>query len=167
MNESTVTGAAVGVFTVLPTPAESTEHFRRRLAFETDASDVAAELAAGSPSFIVVDSRSDAAWSQGRIPGALHLPTRRIADEAAALIPAGTPVVVYCWSPGCNGGMKAALALSLLGYPVKEMLGGFEYWAREGYAYETDEGTVQRPVDALTGPVPGADARESAPSCAC
>lgn len=169
MNETTVTGAAVGVVTVLPTPTESTEHFRRRLAFETDASDVAAELGAGAPGFVVVDSRSDAAWAQGRVPGAVHLPTRRIADEAAELIPAGTPVVVYCWSPGCNGGTKAALALSLLGYPVKEMLGGFEYWAREGYAFETDEGVVQLPVDALTGPASGGitAARGSAPSCGC
>ena len=41
-------------------------------------------------------------------------------------------MVVYCWGPGCNGATRAALQFSRLGYAVKEMIGGFEYWAREG-----------------------------------
>ena len=60
-------------------------------------------------------------------------------------IPAGTPVVVYCWGPGCNGATRAALEFALLGYPVKEMLGGFEYWVREGFAYDTADGLAQSP----------------------
>ena len=55
------------------------------------------------------------------------------------------PVVTYCWGPGCNGATRAALALAELGYQVKEMLGGFEYWAREGFAYETWEGPAAAP----------------------
>jgi len=43
-------------------------------------------------------------------------------------------LVVYCWGPACNGATKAAAELAALGRPVKEMLGGFEYWAREGHA---------------------------------
>ena len=113
-------------------------------------SDVAAALAAEDPGFIVVDTRSDASWAQGHVPGAMHLPGRRIADEAPGRIPAGTPVVVYCWGPGCNGATRAALEFARLGYPVKEMLGGFEYWVREGFAYDTDDGVMQRPADALT-----------------
>jgi rhodanese-related sulfurtransferase len=66
------------------------------------------------------------------------------------------PVVVYCWGPGCNGATKAALAFAALGHPVREMIGGFEYWAREGLAVETADG-VQRPViDPLTAPIPAA-----------
>ena len=75
---------------------------------------------------------------------------RRIAAEAAERIPAGTPVVVYCWGPGCNGATRAALEFALLGHPVKEMLGGFEYWVREGFAFDTADGLAQRPADALT-----------------
>ncbi|PPL18822.1 rhodanese-like domain-containing protein [Microterricola pindariensis] len=132
---------------------EAVAHFRAKLAFETDASDVWAELEAGDQSFVLVDTRSDAAWAQGRAAGAVHLPTARIAGGAAALLPAGTNVVVYCWSPGCNGSTKAALALSLQGYAVREMIGGFEYWAREGYPVETDAGTAAGPMDPLVGPV--------------
>lgn len=150
-------------------------HFRAKLAFETDASDVYAEMQSaeqrgtaerGAPSFVLVDTRSDAAWAQGRAAGAVHLPTARIAAEAGALFAPGTKLVVYCWSPGCNGGTKAALALSLLGYEVREMIGGFEYWAREGYPVQTDAGTAARPVDPLVGPASGSTAGAGV-SCAC
>ena len=82
----------------------------------------------------------------------MHLPTARITEEVPLRYPAGTRFVVYCWSPGCNGGDKAALALALLGYEVQLMIGGFEYWAREGYPVETSIGTVRRDVDELVGP---------------
>jgi rhodanese-related sulfurtransferase len=60
-------------------------------------------------------------------------------------------VVVYCWSPGCNAGDKGALEFAKLGYDVKLMIGGFEYWAREGYPVEDADGVHRRPVDPLTG----------------
>ena len=133
-------------------------HFRGRLGFEADVSDVAAALAGADSDagFVLVDTRSDASWAQGHVPGAVHLPGRNIAAEAASRIPAGVPVVVYCWGPGCNGATRAALEFALLGHPVKEMLGGFEYWAREGFPYETWEGAGRRAADPLTAPV-GAD----------
>ncbi|UOE45808.1 rhodanese-like domain-containing protein [Agromyces larvae] len=151
-------------------------HFGGRLAFETDVSDVRGALEADAPGFVLVDTRNDRAWAQGHVPGAVHLPTRRIRDEAADVVPAGTPVVVYCWGPGCNGATRAALEFALLGHPVKEMIGGFEYWVREGFAYETADGVVQPAVDATvnvagtgTGTGTGASAGVSAGavSCAC
>ncbi|GAA1820871.1 rhodanese-like domain-containing protein [Agromyces neolithicus] len=150
MTESTTTRTVPPLFAQVATADEAIAHFRGRLAFESDVSDVATALAADEPGFIVVDTRSDASWAQGHVPGALHLPGRRIAQEAPGRIPAGTPVVVYCWGPGCNGATRAALEFALLGHPVKEMLGGFEYWVREGFAYDTADGVMQRPVDALT-----------------
>jgi rhodanese-related sulfurtransferase len=124
------------------------EHFAAKLAFETDVSDVEAALAQAD--FVLVDSRGENAWAQGHIPGALHLPTASIAARAAELVPAGIPVVTYCWGPGCNGATRAALEFARLGYPVREMIGGFEYWAREGFAVETDAGVRPGRPDALT-----------------
>ncbi|MWB99826.1 rhodanese-like domain-containing protein [Agromyces seonyuensis] len=132
------------VFSVVPTAAESAAHFAPRVEFDVDVSDVHAALDAGETGFVVVDSRSRAAWDQGHVPGAIHLPTREIAARAADELPAGTPVVVYCWSPGCNGGIRAALELALAGHPVKEVRGGFEYWVREGFEYETGDGQRHR-----------------------
>ena len=150
MTDATTTPTLPSLFAPVATADEAIAHFRGRLAFESDVSDVATALAADEPGFIVVDTRSHASWVQGRVPGAMHLPGRRIADEAPGRIPTGTPVVVYCWGPGCNGATRAALEFARLGYPVKEMLGGFEYWVREGFAYDTADGVMHREADALT-----------------
>jgi rhodanese-related sulfurtransferase len=130
---------------------EAVEHFAAKLRFETDSSDVAAAFAAGDD-FVLVDSRGHAPWHQGRIAGAIHLPHAEITERAAELIPVTTPVVVYCWGPGCNGSTRAALQFSRLGYAVREMIGGFEYWAREGLEIVDDSGPITRAVDTLTAP---------------
>ncbi|MEU9357638.1 rhodanese-like domain-containing protein [Streptomyces sp. NPDC048301] len=139
-------------------PAAAAAYFAASLAFHADVSDVASALEdGGDPGFVVLDSRSTAAWDQGHVPGAVHLPTALIAEQAAALLDPAVPVVTYCWGPGCNGAARAALALSELGYQVKEMLGGFEYWVREGFAFETWEGADRRAADPLTAPVDADD----------
>ncbi|WP_229073081.1 rhodanese-like domain-containing protein [Actinoplanes sp. DH11] len=127
-------------------------HFAARLRFETDVSDVHADLEAGTPGVIVIDSRGDEAWRQGHLPHAVHLPTARIAAGAADVVPAGSRVVTYCWGPGCNGATKAALEFARLGYPVKEMIGGYEYWVREGFPVRDEHGVRARPADELTTP---------------
>jgi rhodanese-related sulfurtransferase len=136
----------------VPSMHDAVAHFAARLRFETDASDVRADQVAGER-FVLVDSRGDAAWAQGRAVGALHVQRTAIAEAG---IPLDMPVVVYCWGPGCNGATKAALAFAQAGYAVKEMLGGFEYWAREGLPVETDAGPVLRSPDPLTAPVSSA-----------
>ena len=133
-------------------PADAAAHFARRLAVETDASDVHAALESGTPGFVLLDSRSGAAWAQGHVPGAVHLPGRELAARAAGL-DRSVPVVTYCWGPGCNGATRAALALAQRGFRVREMIGGFEYWAREGLPVETADGVHSRAADPLTAPV--------------
>ena len=127
--------------------------FAARLQFQTDVSDVRAALLDPAPGFVLIDSRSRAAWDQGHIPGAVHLPTAQIAERAAELLDPAVPVVTYCWGPGCNGATRAGLALALAGYPVREMLGGVEYWIREGFPLRTPAGEVTATVDPLTAPV--------------
>ncbi|MFF3377152.1 rhodanese-like domain-containing protein [Streptomyces sp. NPDC002680] len=140
------------------TPPEAAAYFAASLAFHADVSDVATALAADAdPGFVVIDSRSTESWDQGHIPGALHLPTALIPAQAAQLLDKSTPVITYCWGPACNGATRAALALAQLGYQVKEMLGGFEYWVREGFEFETREGRDRRDADALTAPVDAVD----------
>lgn len=129
--------------------------FAAKLSYETDPADLAASRAAGTgASPVVIDTRSLASWAQGRIPGAVHIPGPELADRAPSMLPdRDADVVVYCWGPGCNGSTRAAFTLASLGYHhVRELIGGFEYWAREGLAIETDEGRARRPVDALTAP---------------
>ncbi len=108
-----------------------------------------------------------AAVNQGRAVGAIHLPTAEIEARASSEIPLGTPVVVYCWGPGCNGSTKAALQFSRLGYEVRELIGGFEYWAREGLPVVDDDGPVLRAVDELTGPRGAGSVGSAAVACDC
>jgi rhodanese-related sulfurtransferase len=140
-------------------PADAAAHFAHRLAVETDVSDVHAALESGRPGFVLLDSRSTEAWEQGHVPGAVHLPGREIAERAAAELDPAVPVVAYCWGPACNGATRAGLALASLGYRVREMIGGFEYWAREGLPVATADGVSRPAVDPLTAP--------AAVSCGC
>lgn len=126
------------------------DFYTAKLASETDASDVHAARNAGED-VLVIDVRSDEAWAQGRVAGAVHMHYSEIAARAPQEIPRDADVVVYCWSPGCNAGAKGALEFARLGYRVREMIGGFEYWVREGYAVEDADGVHHRPVDPLTG----------------
>jgi rhodanese-related sulfurtransferase len=123
-------------------------YFAARLAHETDASDVYAAQRAGED-FVLVDVRNGEAWAQGRIRGAIHMPHAEIAERAPLELDRRVPVVVYCWSPGCNGGVRGALEFAKLGFEVKEVIGGYEYWAREGQPTESDEGPLPRTFDPL------------------
>jgi rhodanese-related sulfurtransferase len=77
------------------------------------------------------------------------MPHGDIARRAPLELDPAVPVVVYCWSPGCNGGVKGARQFAALGYSVREMIGGYEYWVREGQPTEDDEGPRERVFDPL------------------
>ena len=133
--------------------------FAAKLAYEIDAADLAAARATGRPP-VVVDTRSRAAWDQGHLPGALHIPGGELAVRAARELPdLAADIVVHCWGPGCNGATKAAHTLSAMGYRhVRELIGGYEYWAREGLSLAGAHGRFRREIDNLTAvAVEGAD----------
>jgi rhodanese-related sulfurtransferase len=45
--------------------------------------------------------------------------------------------VTYCDGIGCNASTKGALNLAELGFQVKELIGGIEWWKRDGYPVES------------------------------
>jgi len=146
----------------------ASEYFTRRLAFETDADDVGSALQHGTADFTLLDARSLAAYAAAHLPGAISLPHREITAES---LPDG-PLVVYCWGPGCNAATKAAARISALGREVKEMIGGFEYYVREGYPVEGEQadrhgkdqsGLVVLPSETMVGcSLPSERSRSSA-----
>ncbi len=117
-------------------PEIAARHFAARLAVETDPYDVHHDLEAGIQGFLIVDPRHRSGYEEGHLPRALHLPHREIDDRSVSGLSRGDLIVVYGWGPGCNAGTKAGLKFANLGFRVKEMIGGFEYWAREGYPIE-------------------------------
>lgn len=134
--------------TASPAATVAGSYLQARLAYEMDVLDVAKGLALGQ--LVLVDTRRKESWDHGHVPGAIHLPDLTVNSELSGRLDTDVPVVVYGWGPGCNGGTRAAAALSKLGYSVREMSGGFEYWCRTGLPFETAEaGATSIPPDPL------------------
>lgn len=102
--------------------------FATKLASETDCSDVYNDIIQHSNHYVLLDVRAKEAFEKSHAITAVNLPHSDISPESLANYNKNTLFVVYCWGPGCNGGAKAALKISALGYGVKEMLGGIHYW---------------------------------------
>lgn len=133
---STTSHFSLVLETPAASPAEAQRHFLAKLSVETDPADVRLDLQRGQDSFILLDTRGIQDFEECHIPGALNLPYRKITAASTAHLTKEKLLVVYCWSPACNSATKAAARLSALGFQVKEMLGGIEYWRREGGAVE-------------------------------
>ena len=113
-------------------------HYRQKLAFETDAWDVKEALDRGDP-VVVVDGRSAEAYAREHIPGAVNLPHREIGPESTASLDRSKLYVCYCDGIGCNASTRTALKLLTLGFEVRELMGGLDWWKRDGYATEGEE----------------------------
>jgi rhodanese-related sulfurtransferase len=111
------------------------EHFEARLAFETDPADVWGAIDGGQADFVLVDCRPTASYDKTHLPGAISLPWAEIDEARVKDLPEGL-LVTYCWGPSCNAATKGAYRLAALGRRVKEMIGGLEYWIREGHPTE-------------------------------
>jgi rhodanese-related sulfurtransferase len=114
-------------------PKEAQRYFLNKLTSETDPSDVHTDIVNKKNDFVLVDVRSSEAYQSGHAQGAIHIPHNDMTAKRMTEFLKDQVFVVYCWGPGCNGATKAALKLSRLGFAVKEMIGGIEYWEKEGY----------------------------------
>lgn len=97
--------------------------------------DVKSKRDAGEP-FHLVDVREDSEWSNGHLPGAVHLSKGVIERDVEQTIPdPQAEIVLYC-----GGGYRSALAaynLKHMGYEnVISMDGGFRGWREAGYPVE-------------------------------
>ncbi|WP_405392572.1 rhodanese-like domain-containing protein [Streptomyces sp. NBC_01102] len=127
--------------------------FAAQLAVHADVHDVAADLEAGVDGLVIIDTRPYENWRQGHLPGAVPMRATSVATDAAGRVPVSAVVVTYGWGPACDSGTRAAEQFALLGYSVKEMLGGYEYWVRRGLPVQTRTGMVRSRPDPLTGSV--------------
>jgi len=80
----------------------------------------------------VVDVRTAAEWSEGHIPGAVHVPLAQLTSQLSELR-ARQPIVTYCQS-----GARSTVAASVLRaagiIDVSNAEGGFDEWSRIGAA---------------------------------
>jgi rhodanese-related sulfurtransferase len=86
---------------------------------------------------VVIDARSEAAFAQEHIPGAVSFPHRLMDRDTTASLDSNSLYVTYCDGIGCNASTKGALKLAELGFRVKELIGGIEWWKRDSYPTES------------------------------
>jgi len=111
---------------------EQIQHYESKLAYEIDSWDLKVALDAGE-NVIVIDARSPEAHAREHIPGAISLPHRQMSAETTAALDRAALVVAYCDGIGCNASTKGALAMARLGFRVKELMGGLDWWKRDGH----------------------------------
>jgi rhodanese-related sulfurtransferase len=122
---------------------EQWRHYSNKLAYEIDSWDLKVALEGGEK-VVVVDTRSAEAFSQEHIPGAVSLPHREMTDEATRSIDKSRLVVTYCDGIGCNASTKGALNMTKLGFRVKELMGGLDWWKRDGHPTEGQAAGARR-----------------------
>lgn len=107
--------------------------YEHKLAFETDSWDLKTLLDKGDK-VILIDARAANAFAAEHIPGAINIPHRTMTTETTKHLDRDALIVTYCDGIGCNASTKGALAMARLGFKVKELLGGLDWWKRDGYA---------------------------------
>ena len=105
-------------------------HYENKLAFETDSWDLRMALEAHE-NITVIDARSNQAYQLEHIPGAINIPHRTMNVETTKHLDKSALLITYCDGIGCNASTQAALNMSKLGYRVKELSGGLDWWKRD------------------------------------
>lgn len=119
--------------------------YESKLAFEMDPSDLFEAFDSGEK-IIAVDARKTFAFEFERIPSAINIPHREMNEQTTGHLNKEFLYVVYCDGIGCNASTKGALNMTRLGFKVKELIGGIEWWKLDGYATEgTQSSAGQKP----------------------
>jgi rhodanese-related sulfurtransferase len=121
----------------IPETGEMAAVMKDKLRFHTDSWDLSVDLKSGCPKIAVIDARSREAHAAGHIPGAVSFPHREMDAATTAGLDRDKVYVVYCDGIGCNASTKGAFKLARLGFRTKELLGGLDWWRRDGHSIET------------------------------
>ena len=114
---------------------EQLKHYEGKLAYETDSWDLKTMLEAGE-NLVVIDARSPGVFGAEHIPGAINIPHREMSAETTGHLDKSALIAVYCDGIGCNASTKGALNMTRLGFRVKELMGGIDWWKRDGHPTE-------------------------------
>ncbi|MBI5578442.1 MAG: rhodanese-like domain-containing protein [Deltaproteobacteria bacterium] len=123
---------------------EQVQHYLNKLAYETDSWDLKVALEA-KENVIVIDVRAPQAYAAEHIPGAINIPYRHMSPESASNLDRAALVVTYCDGIGCNASTKGAVAMIKLGFRVKELIGGLDWWKRDAHPTSTGAASSDDP----------------------
>ena len=108
-------------------------YYQNKLAFEVDSWDLLKAMENGED-IVPLDTRQTAGFENEHIPGAVNIPHRTMNEATTAHLDKSKTYICYCDGIGCNASTKGALKMLELGFRVKELLGGLDWWKRDGYA---------------------------------
>jgi rhodanese-related sulfurtransferase len=114
------------------------EFYQNKLDYEMDASDLFNALNKGE-NIIPLDTRQSSGYEKEHIPGAINIPHREMDENSTRHLDKTKTYICYCDGIGCNASTKGALNMTKLGFKVKELIGGIEWWKFDGYATEGTE----------------------------
>ena len=117
------------------------EFYEAKLAYETDSWDVF-EGMNQNDNLVVIDARAADTYNFEHIPSAINIPHKLINEESTKTLDKNKQYVTYCDGIGCNASTKGALNMSKLGFKTKELLGGLDWWKRDGYSTAGENATV-------------------------
>lgn len=121
--------------------AKAVEYFENELNFKTNPHGVKSVVEGKTKNVTIVDVRSAKDFAEGHIPGAINVPFEKYngfdgpETDFPGLRKDGFNYI-YCYAHLCNLSQKAAKKFASLGYPVKEIAGGFDAWKDHKYPIE-------------------------------
>ena len=113
-------------------------HYEDKLSHEADSWDLNDAIQNGEK-IVVIDARSTEAFTEEHILGAVSFPHWTMNQETTSHLDRKALYVTYCDGIGCNASTKGALKMAQLGFRVKELIGGLDWWKRDGYPRETSD----------------------------
>ncbi len=124
---------------------EQIKHYEDKLKYEIDSYDLSV-LLEKKEKVIVIDARATEVYNQSHIPTAISFPHRTMNEETTKDLDKSFLYVTYCDGIGCNASTKGALNMAKLGFNVKELLGGLDWWKRDGYETLGTKGTAKQNI---------------------
>ncbi len=119
---------------------EQINYYSDKLKYEIDSWDLYDSLQ-NEAKLIVIDARSKEAYDIEHIPGAINVPHRTMDKIITQEFDTSYTYVTYCDGIGCNASTKGALLMTKLGFKTRELLGGIDWWKRDGYETSGINGT--------------------------
>jgi hypothetical protein len=113
------------------------KYFEDEMSFTTNPGGIKTEISKGQ-AMVIVDVRREVDFEAGHIPGAVNIPFDKwdkFEGDQTQFPHLRKDVFnyVYCYELLCNLAQKAAKKFASLGYPSKEMKGGFQSWKEHKY----------------------------------
>ena len=118
---------------------EQINYYSDKLKYEIDSWDLSQSLSENKK-LIVIDARSEEAFDTEHILSSINIPHRTMNEETTKDLDKSYLYVTYCDGIGCNASTKGALKMAELGFEVKELLGGLDWWKRDGYKTSNTSG---------------------------